>query len=49
MEVGSTWLMYDEKNRDIADRINNNHQFIIQFDRRGGKDFKCYNVGTEVI
>lgn len=45
--IGSTWLMYDEKNRDIADRINNNHQFIIQFDRRGGKDFKCYNVGTE--
>lgn len=45
--IGSTWLMYDEKNQDVANRINKNHQFIIQFDRRGGTDFKCYNVGTE--
>jgi hypothetical protein len=43
--MGSTWLM--SKNRDIADEINNDHQFVIQFDRRGGSDFKCYTVGTD--
>lgn len=45
--IGSEWLMNDPKNRDIADLINQDHQFIIQFDRRNGKDFKCYNVGTD--
>ena len=42
---GSDWLM--NENRDIADEINDNHQFAIQFDRRNGKDFKCYTVGTD--
>ncbi len=43
---GSNFLLHE--NRDIFDRINNNHQFIIEFDRRNGKDFKCYkNAGTE--
>jgi len=44
---GSKWLM--EKNLDIADRINLVHQFMIQLDRRNGKDFKCYNVGTDAF
>ena len=43
--VGSHWLM--KKNRDIADEINLKHQFAVQLDRRNGKDFKCYSVGTD--
>lgn len=42
---GSRWLMNEHP--DIADEINSNHQFVIQLDRRGGKDFKCYSVGTD--
>lgn len=42
---GSNWLM--NENHDIADKINLSHQFIIQLDRRNGKDFKCYSVGTD--
>jgi len=42
--VGSDWLMTN--NRDIARKINS-HQFMIQFDRRGSSDFKCYNVATQ--
>lgn len=45
--IGSEWLMTSPENRDIADLINQGHQFIVQFDRRNGKDFKCYNVGTD--
>ena len=41
---GSNWLM--NNHTDIADRLNN-HQFIIQFDRRNACDFKCYTVGTD--
>lgn len=41
---GSSWLMND--NLDIAADINDRHQFMIQFDRRGATDFKCYSVGT---
>jgi len=40
---GSKWLM--NKNRDIAKKINN-HQFMIQLDREGAKNYKCYNKGT---
>jgi hypothetical protein len=43
--LGSNWLM--NENPDIADEINNNHQFVIQLDRRNGNDFKCYSVGTD--
>jgi hypothetical protein len=44
--IGSYFLV--NQNKDIFDRINNIHQFIIEFDRRNGKDFKCYkNAGTE--
>ncbi len=42
--IGSNWLM--TANHDIANEINFNHQFIIQLDRRNGRDFKCYSVGT---
>lgn len=42
---GSNWLI--NENHDIADKINSSHQFIIQLDRRNGKDFKCYSVGTD--
>jgi hypothetical protein len=43
--LGSNWLM--DFNGDIAYRINNNHQFAVQFDRRNSRDYKCYTVGTE--
>ena len=36
-----------DHNKDIADEINHDHQFVIQFDRRNGRDFKCYDVGTD--
>ena len=31
----------------LYDEINRRHRFMIQIDRRGSCDFKCYNVGTE--
>jgi hypothetical protein len=46
-QLGSVWIMDDVANRDIADEINHEHQFAIQLDRRGGGDFKCYDVGTD--
>lgn len=45
--LGSNWLMSALENEDIAEEINNAHQFMIQFDRRNGTDFKCYDVGTK--
>lgn len=45
--LGSSWLM--KENKDIADEINTRHQFVIQFDRKNGCDFKCYSVGTEAF
>jgi len=42
--IGSKWLI--KENRDIAERINHNHQFMIQLDRCNGREFKCYNVAT---
>jgi hypothetical protein len=44
-QQGSSWLMSD--NKDIAHEINHDHQFVIEFDRRKGRDFKCYDVGTD--
>lgn len=44
-QIGATWLK--EENEDIFEEIQNKHQFVIQFDRRHGEDFKCYNVGTD--
>ena len=45
--LGSSWLMTESENSDIADEINDEHRFVIQFDRRNGTDFKCYSVGTD--
>lgn len=28
-------------------KILNNHNFIVQLDKRGNREFKCYNVGSE--
>jgi hypothetical protein len=44
-QVGAKWLMAD--NPDIAEEINSDHQFMVQFDRRQSRDFKCYGVGTD--
>ena len=44
-QTGSSWLMSD--NKAIADEINRDHRFVIEFDRRNGGDFKCYDVGTD--
>ena len=35
-----------EKEPELLRRINRDHAFAIQFDRCGGRDFKCYEVGT---
>ncbi len=45
--IGSYWLMNEPENKDVSDSINQDHQFAIQLDRRNGKDFKCYSVGTD--
>ncbi len=42
---GASWL--ESHKKDIADEINSTHQFVIQFDRQNGQDFKCYIVGTD--
>jgi len=42
---GSNYLMREHP--DIANEINDDHQFVVQFDRRNGRDFKCYSVGTD--
>lgn len=41
--VGSNWLM--EHNPDIAKSLNS-HCFMLEFDRKNGRDYKCYHVGT---
>ncbi|HPE68855.1 MAG TPA: hypothetical protein P5560_09170 [Thermotogota bacterium] len=46
-QVGSHWLM--EENLDIADEINQTHQFLVELDRANATDFKCYDVGTEAF
>ena len=43
-QKGACWLM--SNNEDISDEINRDHQFMVQLDRCGGTDFKCYKVGT---
>lgn len=43
---GSSWLMESPENSDIAQEINDDHRFVVQFDRCNGTDFKCYKVGT---
>jgi len=43
--IASEWLM--KENKDIAEIINQRHQFMIQLDRCNATDFKCYKVGTD--
>ena len=42
--TGSKWLM--KENKDIAERLNKNHRFMIQLDRCNASEYKCYNVGS---
>ena len=42
---GSNYLM--DAHPGIKDEINNDHQFVVQFDRRNAREFKCYGVGTD--
>ncbi len=44
---GSQWLK--QENRDVFQHINAEHQFVVQLDRCGARDFKCYTVGTEAF
>lgn len=44
-QIGAKFLM--EENIDLAEEINKEHQFIVEFDRRGRNDYKCYDVGTD--
>lgn len=47
-EGGSFGAKFMEREcREIFDEINSRYQFMIQIDRCGYSDFKCYNVGTE--
>jgi hypothetical protein len=41
----SHWIM--DTQPSLADEINQNHQFLVQLDRRNEANFKCYDVGTE--
>ena len=42
--AGSNWLM--DCNPDIANEINNIHQFVVQFTLGNSKIYKTYTVGT---
>lgn len=42
--VGAKALM---TNKTLADKLNRTHNFMIQFDRQGASDYKCYDVGTK--
>lgn len=41
--LGATALT---RSTDIYNEVNG-HRFMVEFDRRGAKDFKCYGVGTD--
>ena len=41
---GSTYLM--SVHQELAEEINQKHQFALQFDLKGGRSFKCYSVGS---
>ena len=47
-EVGMrSSLFLRDKFPKLFDEIQSSHSFVVQFDRRGSRDFKCYNVGTD--
>ena len=43
--LGSTYLRNHEP--EVLSKINRDHAFAIQFDRRNSRDYKCYDVGSE--
>ena len=45
--LASKWLV--DNHSDVIDEINNDHQFMVQFDRGNGCDYKCYDVGTDAF
>lgn len=47
--IGSCWLMEDPSNQDLREEVQRDHQFVVQFDRRNGRDYKCYRVGTDLF
>ena len=49
-ERGSLACKWLAENRpDVLDELNNSHQFMVQFDRGNGREFKCYDVGTDAF
>lgn len=42
--IGSVFL--HDAFPELYDELNRRYNFMIQIDRRGGSDFKCYTVGT---
>lgn len=44
--LGASFLM-TANNKDIADRVNGDHCFMIEFDRRGDQNFVTYRVGGD--
>jgi len=44
---GSNYLV--RSHPGIREEINRNHRFVVQFDRRNARDFKCYSVGTDMF
>lgn len=43
--IGANYLYSDHK--ELYNEINTEHQFMIELDRQGSKDFKCYDVGSD--
>lgn len=42
--IGSQYL--ETENTDLLKQINENHTFMVQFDRRNYGEYKTYNIGT---
>lgn len=42
--LGSSHLR--DHHPEVLDRIHREHAFAVQFDRRNGREFKCYRVGS---
>jgi len=44
-QLGSRYLL--KHHPGIMNEINNDHQFAVSFDRKNGREFKCYDVGSD--
>lgn len=44
-QIGAKALM--NRCPDIADELQKRYQFMVEFDRRESRNFKCYDVGTD--